>query len=201
MITIVDYGIGNLGSVANMMKKVDVPAIITNDLELIAKAEKILLPGVGSFDHAMERLTGTELRKVLDQKALVDKVPVLGICLGMQLLTNGSEEGVLPGLGWIEAQAYKFPSDLGIKVPHMGWNYVNVVAPSPLTTGFNKDYRFYFVHSFYVKVAKTENTMIKATHGLEFDAAIQNGNIFGAQFHPEKSHRFGMQLFKNFAAL
>lgn len=201
MITIIDYGIGNLGSVENMLKKVNTAAIITSDLRTIENAKKILLPGVGSFDSAMEKLTNTELRKVLDFKALEERVPILGICLGMQLLTNGSAEGNLPGLGWIPAQAYRFPGDRGLKVPHMGWNYVQTTTESPLTQDFTEKFRFYFVHSYYVKVNQENNSILKSNYGVTFDSAIQNKNIFGAQFHPEKSHRFGMQLLRNFAAI
>lgn len=200
MVTIVDYGMGNLGSVKNMFKKIGVQAQVTNDLQFISKAEKILLPGVGSFDAAMERLTNTELRTVLDQKALVEKVPVLGICLGMQLLTQGSEEGHKKGLSWLPAFTHRFPvSDL--KVPHMGWNRVKKNALSALTESFNEEFRFYFVHSYYVKVDDDKNSVLKTTYGITFDSAVQKDNIFGAQFHPEKSHRFGMQLFKNFAGI
>ncbi|GAA4321347.1 imidazole glycerol phosphate synthase subunit HisH [Flaviaesturariibacter amylovorans] len=201
MTTIVDYGLGNLGSVLNMFKKIGAPAQITADPDVLAKAEKVLLPGVGAFDAAMERLNGTPLREVLDHKALVEKVPTLGICLGMQLLTKGSEEGVLPGLGWIPAFTHRFPPAEGLKVPHMGWNGVKPATPSPLTAGFDPEYRFYFVHSYYVKAEDRRNAILETTHGVTFDSALQQGNIFGAQFHPEKSHRFGMQLFKNFAAL
>jgi imidazole glycerol-phosphate synthase subunit HisH len=200
MITIIDYGLGNLGSVLNMMKKVNVAAQISGDLEVIANAEKILLPGVGAFDAAMERLTGTPLREVLDKKAKVDKVPVLGICLGMQLLTRGSEEGKLPGLNWIPAFTYKFPAS-ELKVPHMGWNLVKRNTPSLLTESFDDEFRFYFVHSYYVKADNREESILETTYGLTFDSGIQKENIYGAQFHPEKSHRFGMQLFKNFAAI
>ncbi|MBK0401715.1 imidazole glycerol phosphate synthase subunit HisH [Adhaeribacter sp. BT258] len=201
MITIIDYGLGNLGSVANMMKKVNVDAIITSNLAEIERAEKILLPGVGAFDAAMEKLTDTELREILDHKVLEERIPVLGICLGMQLLTKGSDEGTLPGLGWVPAYTHKFPDNLGIKIPHMGWNYVIHNRDNPLTGNFDKDFRFYFVHSYFVKVENEENSILKATHGITFDAAVQNSNVFGAQFHPEKSHRFGMQLFKNFSLL
>lgn len=200
MITIVDYGLGNLGSVLNMMKKIGIPAQITGDLEIISKSEKILLPGVGAFDAAMGRLMDTELRKLLDQKALIEKVPVLGICLGMQLLTRGSEEGQLPGLNWVPAFTYKFPASQ-LKVPHMGWNLVKPFTPSPLTENFDKEFRFYFVHSYYVKADDEKNAIMRTEYGISFDSGIQRGNIFGAQFHPEKSHRFGMQLFKNFAKL
>ncbi len=198
MVTIVDYGMGNLGSVLNMFKKIGAPALITNDLDAISKAKKILLPGVGAFDAAMERLTNTELRKILDHKAQVEKIPVLGICLGMQLLTRGSEEGNLDGLNWIPSFTYKFPQS-ALKVPHMGWNKVRQNLPSPLTEEFDDDFRFYFVHSYYVAVDDQNNSVLKTSYGVNFDAAIQKDNIFGLQFHPEKSHRFGMQLFKNFA--
>ena len=200
MITIVDYGLGNLGSVLNMMKKISTPAEITSDLNRLRKAEKILLPGVGAFDPAMEKLTGTELRKILDEKALVEKIPILGICLGMQLLTRGSDEGKLQGLNWVPSFTYKFPSSY-LKVPHMGWNLVIKNNDSPLTQGFLPDYKFYFVHSYYVKVDDDCYSILQTNYGITFDSVIQKDNIFGAQFHPEKSHRFGMQLFKNFAKL
>lgn len=201
MITIVNYGLGNLGSVHNMMKKIGVPSQVTDDLDVIARAEKILLPGVGAFDHAMERLApGTELRKVLDEKATVEKVPTLGICLGMQLLTKGSEEGQLPGLGWIPAYTHRFPAS-ELKVPHMGWNLVKTYTPSPLTENFDPEFRFYFVHSYFVKADDDRHAILRTEYGVSFDSAVQKDNIFGAQFHPEKSHRFGMQLFKNFAKL
>lgn len=200
MITIVDYGLGNLGSVLNMMKKIVVPAQITSDPETISKAQKILLPGVGAFDAAMEKLHKTKLREILDHKALVEKVPVLGICLGMQLLTRGSEEGQLPGLNWVPAFTYKFPASQ-LKVPHMGWNLVKPFTSSPLIENFDEEFRFYFVHSYYVKAEDEKNSIMRTEYGITFDSGIQNENIFGAQFHPEKSHRFGMQLFKNFAKL
>jgi glutamine amidotransferase len=198
MITIIDYGLGNLGSVLNMMKKIGVEAQITSDLNVIAKAQKILLPGVGAFDAAMEKLTDTELRKVLDQKVLIEKIPALGICLGMQLLTRGSEEGNLAGLNWVPAYTYRFPSSQ-LKVPHMGWNLVTKKTPSPLTEQFDEAFRFYFVHSYYVKADDERNSILTTNYGVTFDSAVQRDNVFGAQFHPEKSHRFGMQLFKNFA--
>jgi imidazole glycerol-phosphate synthase subunit HisH len=200
VITIVDYGLGNLGSVLNMMKKIGVEAQISGDVEVISKATKVLLPGVGAFDPAMERLTRSDLRTVLDQKAMVEKVPVLGICLGMQLLTEGSEEGKLPGLGWIPSYTYKFPAS-ELKVPHMGWNLVKTSTPSALTRSFEGEFRFYFVHSYFVKAKSPAHSILQTNYGLTFDSGIQKDNIFGAQFHPEKSHRFGMQLFRNFADL
>ena len=200
MITIIDYGLGNLGSVLNMMKKISVPAEISSDLNIIRRAKKILLPGVGAFDPAMEKLTGTALREVLDEKALVEKIPILGICLGMQLLTRGSEEGKLQGLNWIPSFSYKFPSS-DLKVPHMGWNLVYKSRESPLIENFTEEYRFYFVHSYYVKADSKSDSILQTNYGVTFDSAIQKDNIFGAQFHPEKSHRYGMHLFKNFAKI
>lgn len=201
MITIIDYGLGNLGSIQNMFKRIGVQAKITSDLGEIGSATKILLPGVGAFDNAMTRINETGLKEVLDKKANLDKVPILGICLGMQLLTRGSQEGVLSGLGWIEADTIKFPAIEGLKVPHMGWNLVKPSTQSKLNLNLPNESRFYFVHSYYVQVDKQENSILKANYGIEFDAAIQNDNIYGAQFHPEKSHKFGMQLLKNFSEI
>ena len=184
-----------------MFKRVGVEAKITSNSNEIAEADKILLPGVGAFDNAMARINESGLKEVLNTKAKVDKVPILGICLGMQLLTRGSEEGVLSGLGWIDADTIKFPVIKGLKVPHMGWNVVIPSTPSKLTQSLPEESRFYFVHSYYVKVDKPENSILKANYGIEFDAAIQNENIYGAQFHPEKSHKFGMQLLKNFSEI
>jgi glutamine amidotransferase len=189
MIAIVDYGMGNLGSIQNMLKRIGAVATITADLQIISDATKIILPG----DRG--------LREVLDRKALIDRVPILGICLGMQLLTNGSEEGKFAGLGWIPAASYRFPDLPGLKVPHMGWNLVHRSSPSTMIGGFGEETRFYFVHSYYVKVEDEAHSMLKTEYGIRFDSAIQDGNIFGVQFHPEKSHRFGMRLLANFAGL
>lgn len=203
MIVIVDYGMGNLGSVLNMFKKVGAKAKISSDPEEIGKAEKILLPGVGAFDAAMQRIQEGGLTEVLNHKALVQKVPVLGICLGMQLLTQGSEEGVLPGFGWIEGKTYNFKGkiDEQLKIPHMGWNVAKIVQQSALTKDYEGEIRFYFVHSYYVLAANPAHAMMKTNYGLEFDSALVKDNIFGAQFHPEKSHKFGMKLFENFAKI
>ncbi|MBU5613376.1 imidazole glycerol phosphate synthase subunit HisH [Geomonas azotofigens] len=206
MITIVDYGMGNIGSIANMFKKIGVPSRITGDPDQIASAQKILLPGVGSFDAAMSRIAEQGIREVLDRKALVEKVPVLGICLGMQLLTDSSEEGQLPGLGWIPAQTLAFTGRVdsaACRVPHMGWNVVTVAAQNPVTQGFEsvEEMRFYFVHSYFVRCRHPENVLLKTTHGVSFDSAIFRDNIYGAQFHPEKSHKYGMMFLENFARL
>ncbi len=205
MITIVDYGMGNLGSIKNMFKYLGVESTIQSDVDKIKNASKILLPGVGSFDTAMEKINRGNLREVLNEKALKEQVPILGICLGMQLLTNGSEEGELNGLGWIDANTVSFKDriDSRLKIPHMGWNVVRKNQNSKLTDGFElfDESRFYFVHSFFVHVEDEKNSILKTEYGVEFDSAIQKDNIFGVQFHPEKSHKFGMKIFENFARI
>ena len=203
MIAIIDYGMGNLGSVFNMFKKIGAEAIITSDPDKIYKASKILLPGVGAFDTAMNKINNSQLLPLLNEKALVAKIPILGICLGMQLLTHGSDEGLLPGLGWIEGQTISFKGKLqnNYKIPHMGWNSVNFQTKHKILEEFEGDISFYFVHSYYVKVMNEKNSLMKTQYGINFDSAIFKDNIFGAQFHPEKSHKYGMQLFKNFVKL
>lgn len=203
MITIVDYGMGNLGSVLNMFKKVGAAARVSSDLNEISRAEKILLPGVGAFDAAMQRIADTGMKDILTNKAMVEKIPVLGICLGMQLLTQGSEEGMLDGLGWIKGKAFHFHNRIDeiLRVPHMGWNTATIQNETELTKNFEGELRFYFVHSYFVLVDKPGHSMMKTNYGTSFDSAICQDNIFGAQFHPEKSHKFGMNLFRNFASL
>jgi glutamine amidotransferase len=202
MITIINYGIGNLGSMLNMFKRIGVQVRIESDPDEIRSAVKLVLPGVGAFDAAMERINQRPgLREVLEYKALVEQVPVLGVCVGMQLLTSSSEEGQLPGLGWISGTTQRFPRLEGLKVPHMGWNIANVCTASRLTAGLGSESRYYFVHSYYVKVDDPAQSLMRSHYGLDFDSAIGRDNIFGAQFHPEKSHRYGMKLLKNFAEM
>lgn len=203
MISIIDYGLGNLGSVKNMFKWIGVESEIISSKSQIESATKLLLPGVGAFDKAMARINEMDIKEVLDKKALNDKIPILGICLGMQLLTDKSEEGKLDGLGWISGETikFKFPNNK-IKVPHMGWNLVNIRSQQKIVADLGEEPRFYFVHSYYVKVKNEENKLLETNYGgMSFDSAIQKENIYGAQFHPEKSHKFGMQLLKNFAEL
>jgi glutamine amidotransferase len=186
-----------------MFKKIQVQSEISSDPEKIARAQKILLPGVGAFDAAMQKINESGLLTILKHKALVEKVPFLGICLGMQLLTERSEEGILPGLAFIKGETKRFSfNDTSLKIPHMGWNVVNLKNESTLTKDMGiEEQRFYFVHSYFVKCKFPENIIAQTHYGFEFDCIIQNENIFGAQFHPEKSHRFGMKLLSNFAAL
>lgn len=203
MIAIIDYGLGNLASVQNMFRKIGVrDAIITSDAGQIAMADKILLPGVGAFDAGMSKLEASGLIPLLNKKALQEKVPVLGICLGMQMLSRKSEEGVKPGLGWIDADTRKFNPDpkLKLKVPHMGWDYIKVSRTNPLLDS-DKKQRFYFVHSYFVKCDDASQVLATCDFDGPFVCAVNKGNIFGTQFHPEKSLRFGMQVLENFSKI
>jgi glutamine amidotransferase len=201
MITIVDYGVGNLGSIRNMLRKIGAACEISADAGRLAAADKLILPGVGAFDAGMASLNASGLAPALHEAVSQRKVPVLGICLGMQLMTRGSEEGSLPGLGWIDATTVRFtPSaDQRLKVPHMGWNVVDACKPSRLLSGAEPEERFYFVHSFYVRCDRSEDVLLRAHHGDTFDAAFERENVMGVQFHPEKSHKFGLRLLSNFA--
>jgi imidazole glycerol-phosphate synthase subunit HisH len=202
MITVIDYGMGNLGSIRNMFKRIKVESEITGEVEKIAAAEKILLPGVGAFDAAMQKIKDAGLLDILNKKALEEKVPTLGICLGMQLLTSSSEEGKLPGLGWIDARTVKFNfTNNSLKIPHMGWNTVNIKKESPLIENLPEEPRFYFVHSYYISCNNNSDVLTTTHYGIDFHSIIQHENIYGAQFHPEKSHKFGMKLLENFARI
>jgi glutamine amidotransferase len=202
-IVVVDYGMGNLGSIVNMLRKVGADAEIGGSPEIIRRASKLILPGVGAFDTGMRAIAARGLREALDAKALDERVPVLGICLGAQLLTRSSEEGVLPGLGWIPAHTtrFVFPSGSNYKVPHMGWNDAVASRPSPLTDQLPAESRYYFVHSFYIRTDDEADSLLKTSYGVEFDSGIHRGNIYGVQFHPEKSHKFGMNLLRSFSKL
>lgn len=203
MIAVIDYGVGNIGSVMNMFRKIGTTDVIfTSDEKIIRKADKLLLPGVGAFDRGMQSLKDSGLVPLLKESVLEEKKPLLGICLGMQLLTKGSEEGQLEGLGLIDADtvAFSFPQGSPYKVPHMGWNQVKVEKENPLLAEEDVA-RFYFVHSYYVKCHNPSDILGTTTYGIPFTCAVQHGNIMGTQFHPEKSHRYGMQLLKKFALL
>jgi len=207
LISIIDYGVGNLGSVQNMLKHIGVKSqIVKTPLEIQA-ADKIILPGVGSWDNGMSKLKDSGFLTALNKRVLDDKVPVLGICLGMQLLLNCSEEGTLPGLGWIEGKVKKFDfifqqnENKKLRIPHMGWNIVKASALTKLTQFDDEETRFYFVHSYYAKIDNSHDVLMTCNYGYEFTCAIHHENIWGVQFHPEKSHKFGMALMKNFAEL
>jgi glutamine amidotransferase len=202
MIVILDYGVGNLSSIANMLKKAGCKQVsISNKLQDIVNAHKLILPGVGHFDYGMKQLRQSSFFEILNQRVLEDKIPVLGICLGAQLLSQGSEEGTEPGLGWINAYTRKFdPARMpeALKVPHMGWGDVAIQKESKLFAAMPPDPRFYFVHTYHLVCEDPANELLSCTYGYTFTAGVEKGNILGVQFHPEKSHKYGLQLLTNF---
>jgi len=200
MITIIDYKTGNLGSIQNILKRIGEESVITSDKNEIARAKKLILPGVGTFDTGMSNLMELDLVDILNEKVLGEKTPVLGICLGMQLLSNSSEEGTIPGLGWINAETmrFRFVNTTEYKSPHMGWNFVKQYKESNLFHDMYPNARFYFVHSFFFRTKDTSDVLTSTVYEIEFTSSIEKENILGVQFHPEKSHKFGMKLLKNF---
>lgn len=203
MIRIIDYGLGNILAFQNMYKRMNVEVGIARSPADFSDATKLILPGVGAFDHAMELLDASGMRAPLDELVLGKRVPVLGICVGMQILARSSEEGSAPGLGWIDARVQAFAS-LGqsdLLLPHMGWNDVTPVNETPLFRELETDARFYFLHSFYFHCERPADVAAVASYGIDFSTAVASGNIYGVQFHPEKSHHFGARLLKNFAEL
>lgn len=199
MIAIINYGLGNLGSIANMLKVIGEKTIITNNADEIDKADKIILPGVGAFDTGMKQLNEKGLVDVIRFQALDKKKPILGICLGMQLLGRKSEEGSSSGLSLIPFDNIKFKLDnTKLKVPHMGWDIISIKQQNNLVYGLTALQRFYFVHSYHAKCDCKENVLMSCDYGYEFTAAIVEENIYGVQFHPEKSHNFGLALLSNF---
>lgn len=204
MIHIVDYGLGNIQAFVTMYKRLGIEAVRAESDEDLRDASKLILPGVGAFDHAMELLDASGMRQPLERLVREDKVPVLGICVGMQILASASEEGVGVGLGWVGGRVRSFAGNsasAGLPMPHMGWNDVVPAAGSPLFKGLEDDARFYFLHSYYFECSDPANVAARADYGFQFDCAVQNGNVFGVQFHPEKSHHWGAALLKNFAEL
>tara|TARA_B100001057_G_scaffold136039_3_gene135519 strand:- start:3792 stop:4400 length:609 start_codon:yes stop_codon:yes gene_type:complete len=202
MITIVDYGVGNIGSIINMLDYVGVRSKATSDPDEIYNSTKLILPGVGAFDAAMQKINNINgLKESLSQKVVKDQTPLMGICLGMHLIINSSEEGKLPGLGWIDAMAKKFPVSKKLKVPHMGWNNVKIISSNKITKNLSDKEKYYFVHSYYVSVKDKKNSLMRTEYGLDFDSGIFFENIYGFQFHPEKSNKYGMKLLKNFSEI
>ena len=201
MIVIVDYHLGNLGSIKNMLKRIGSEALISSKVSDIEKAEKLILPGVGNFGQGMRNLEASGLLPVLEYKVIQKKTPILGICLGMQLFARKSEEGESTGLGWIDAEVVRFKLDdkeRHLKIPHMGWNLVDIQQRDPLFEEMYPEPRFYFVHSYHVVCRNEEEVLTRTFHGYEFVSSVKRENIYGVQFHPEKSHKFGMKLLDNF---
>lgn len=201
MIVIVDYGVGNVHSILNMLKKIGVDAKLSESPNDVLTADKVILPGVGSFDYGMKQLEETGYKDAVIEFATKSKKPLLGICLGMQMLGLSSEEGTLPGLKLIPFESKKFNLiNTKLKVPHMGWDYVVPTNKEiKFVENFDDEFRFYFVHSYYAVCEQQENVLLTCDYGVEFAAGVHKENIYGVQFHPEKSHRFGMQLLKNFS--
>jgi glutamine amidotransferase len=197
MIVIVDSGMGNVGSIANMIKRSGHRAELSANAEVIGKASRLILPGVGAFDAGVQALRSHELWDVLDRRVR-EGVPVLGICLGMHLLTKGSDEGVEKGFGWISGRAVRISPEAEKKIPHMGWSEIKRLRPSPLFDETDPSPRFYFVHSFHVVCDREEDRVATVHYGEEMTAVLHRDHVFGTQFHPEKSHRFGVAVFKRF---
>lgn len=204
MITIIDYGVGNINAFVNVYKRLSVPTKIAKTVADLEDAQKIILPGVGHFDHAMSELIKSGMRERLDELVIVKKVPVIGICVGMQMMGNSSDEGKLEGLKWIDASIKKFDENKiqqATRLPHMGWNDVHPVVSNPLFEGLEKNALFYFLHSYYFECNNRDDILATSEYGGQFACAAHHGNVYGIQFHPEKSHHYGETLLHNFAKL
>jgi glutamine amidotransferase len=203
MIALVDYGLGNIQAFANIYRHLGIEALPARSADDLRAASRIILPGVGSFDWAMTCLQESGLRDALDEEVLEGKKPILGVCVGMQMMACSSDEGKLPGLGWIDATVVKFDVNLlksKTHLPHMGWNDVSPIRADTLFSGLDKSC-YYFLHSYFIRAAHEDNVLATSIYGVTFTSAIRSGNIYGTQFHPEKSHQWGVRLLKNFAEL
>lgn len=203
MIGIIDYGVGNIKAFANIYKNLNIPFKIVKDISEFENITKLILPGVGSFDHAMTSLENSGMREKLDELVLEKKIPVIGICVGMQMLAKSSEEGTLNGLGWIDGIVKKFDKSKikNAPLPHMGWNNLIMEKKNKIFDNLEENPRYYFLHSYYFECENKEDVIATATYGEKFDCMINHKNIYGIQCHPEKSHHNGMQLLKNFGEL
>ena len=200
MIGIIDYGVGNIKAFSNIYKNLNIPFKIVKDISEFENITKLILPGVGSFDHAMTSLENSGMREKLDELVLEKKIPVIGICVGMQMLAKSSEEGTLNGLGWIDGIVKKFDKSKikNAPLPHMGWNNLKIEKKNKIFDNLEENPRYYFLHSYYFECENKEDVIATATYGEKFDCMINHKNIYGIQCHPEKSHHNGMQLLKNF---
>lgn len=199
-VVIIDFNTGNIGSILNMLRKIGVIAELSNNPDKILNADKLILPGVGHFDYGMKNLSDCGVIPSLTRAVLIDKKPILGICLGAQLMTKSSEEGVESGLGWFNAitKKFNFSEDINKKIPHMGWTDVFCEKQSKLFLNMHDNPRFYFVHSYHMEAFNTRDVLLKSNYGYKFAAGLESENIAGVQFHPEKSHKFGKKLLENF---
>ena len=204
MITLVDYGLGNIQAFVNIYKRLNIPVTVSNTADTLKSAKKIILPGVGAFDWAMTSLNKSGMRDCLDDLVLEQKKPVLGVCVGMQMMSQRSKEGQMNGLGWIDAEVKRFDEatfNQKTHLPHMGWNDVTPQRSDCLFRGLDIKPRFYFLHSYYFSPYHTEDILAVTNYSCPFASAVRSKNVFGTQFHPEKSHQWGIQLLKNFAEL
>ncbi len=200
MIQIINYGLGNIKAFQTIYERLNIPVKIVSSVKQFEPEGRLILPGVGSFDWAMNRLNASGMREMIDKLVLEDKVPVLGICVGMQMMAKQSEEGTEPGLKWIDAVVKRLPKGTGLPLPHMGWNEISTAPGQPLFEEM-EDTRFYFLHSYVVEPEKTGLTIAQTEYGISFTSAINDQNIYGVQFHPEKSHHWGVKLLENFAKI
>lgn len=205
MICVVDYGVGNIQAFLNLFKRLGVEAIRANTSEALSKAHRLVLPGVGHFDFAMQRLKDSGMQPKLEEMVLTAQVPVIGVCVGMQMLAQGSDEGSLPGLNWLPGRVRAFanhPKSVDLPRPHMGWNELHPRPQSKLfSRGFDDTSQFYFLHSYFFDALDKQDVAATASYGFDFDAVVSRGHIHGVQFHPEKSHHWGEQILKNFVEL
>lgn len=204
MITLIDYGVGNIFAFQNVYKRLDIPTKIAKTSQDLVDAKKLILPGVGSFDYAITQLNNSGMREKLDELVIEKKIPIIGICVGMQMMGNRSDEGKLEGLKWIDSEILKFDESMikqRTKLPHMGWNDVIPTRGNPLFYGLEKKSIFYFLHSYYFKCNNPIDSLAISEYGIPFSSAVNLDNIYGIQFHPEKSHQYGEKLLYNFAKL
>ena len=204
MIAIVDYGLGNIKAFANVYERLNIKISIAHNAADIKNATKLVLPGVGAFDYAMSQLNKSGMREALEEKVLEHHTPVIGICVGMQMMAKSSDEGKLPGLGWFDAAVKLFDTEkipYKTRLPHMGWNTIKLAGQNRLLEQLDDESRFYFLHSYYFSCNQQQDIIAKTDYGIEYASAVNKGNIFGIQFHPEKSHQNGIQLLHNFAKL
>ena len=204
MISIIDYGLGNIKAFENLYARLNVPIRIVRNAEELKNSSKIILPGVGAFDYAMSRLNDSGFREILDDLVLIKKIPIIGICVGMQMMGKSSEEGYMPGLGWIDGEVKLFNKELipyKTRLPHMGWNTIKKINNNKLFDNLDNESRFYFLHSYFFDCYEKSSIIAMTEYGIEYASAINKDNIFGIQFHPEKSHSNGIKLLHNFATL